>query len=238
MNFIGVDACKKGWFAVSINYSVESCEIGIFETFGKLWDSIRGKALILVDIPIGLPENSKRQCDVQARKLLKERASSVFPVPCRQAVYAATYEKACMINQKRLGVKLSVQTWNITGKILEVDDLLCKNKKARQSIRESHPEICFRALAGGRPMAHYKKNEQGFSERRNLLKSVNPATEKIADFALDGFLRKDLARDDILDAIVLAVSASAGIKALVSIPNNPPRDAMGLPMEITYSNPN
>ena len=235
MQYIGVDACKKGWFAVSIN-PVEGCEIGIFETFGDLWNSFQGKALVLVDIPIGLPDSGKRQCDVEARKLLKERASSVFPVPCRLAIYAPTYEKACRINQKTLGVKLSVQTWNIVGKIREVDDLLCKNNKARQRVRESHPEICFRALADGRPMVHYKKKGRGFSERLKLLKSVNPAAERIANFAINGFLRKDLARDDILDAIVLAVSASAGVDSLVSIPDNPARDAMGLPMEITYSN--
>jgi predicted RNase H-like nuclease len=238
MNYIGVDACKKGWFAVSINPPGAGCKIGLFETFGDLWNSIQGKVLVLVDIPIGLPDSGKRQCDVEARKLLKKRASSVFPVPCRQALDAATYNAACRINQKWLGVKLSVQTWNIAGKIREVDDLLCKNRKARQCVRESHPEICFRALAGGRPMVHYKKRDRGFSERLNLLKSVHPITEKITQFAINGFLRKDLARDDILDAIALAVSASAGVNALVSIPDNPPRDVMGLPMEITYSNVN
>lgn len=116
MNYIGVDACKKGWFAVSLG-EYNDWEIGIYETIGGLWDACQGKTLILIDIPIGLPENGKRRCDVGARKLLKERASSVFPVPCRQAICAATYKEACRINQKMIGVKLSVQTWNITGKI-------------------------------------------------------------------------------------------------------------------------
>jgi predicted RNase H-like nuclease len=233
MKYIGVDACKKGWFAVSIN-PVERCEIGIFETFGDLWNSLKGNALILVDIPIGLSDSGKRRCDVEARKRLKKRAASVFPVPCRQAIQADTYKLACRINQKILGVKLSVQTWNIADKIREVDDLLCSDGKARQYIRESHPEICFWALAGGRPMAHYKKTGRGFAERLNLLKGITPAAEKIANYAINEFLRKDLARDDIIDAIVLAVSASAGMNALASIPANPPSDTMGLPMEITY----
>ena len=46
-------------------------------------------------------------------------------------------------------------------------------------------------------------------------KKIYPQTEAIVDNALQQFRRKDLARDDILDAIVL-------------------RDNKGLPMEIVY----
>ena len=155
-------------------------------------------------------------------------------MPCRQAIYATTYRKACRINQKTLGVKISVQTWNIAGKIREVDDFLINDEKARRCARESHPEICFWALAGGCPMAHYKKTDQGFAERLRLLKKVNPATELIINAALENYPRKYLARDDILDAIAMAISASAGREALVSIPKKPPRDSKGLPMEIVY----
>jgi predicted RNase H-like nuclease len=190
--------------------------------------------LILIDIPIGLPDNGIRECDVEARKLLKKRAASVFPVPCRQAIHADTYKKACRINKKILGVMLSVQTWNISGKILEVDDLLCKNEKARRCVRESHPEICFWALAGQRPMTYYKKSDRGFAERLKLLKRINPETEIILKSAMKRFLRKDLARDDILDAIALGISAATGKKSLNTIPKNPPRDVVGLPMEIVY----
>jgi predicted RNase H-like nuclease len=234
MKYIGVDACRKGWFAVSMGPN-NVWEIGIFDSIGDLLNACQRNALILIDIPIGLPDNGKRKCDVEARKILKKRAASVFPVPCRQAIHADTYKKACRINQKILGVKLSMQTWNISEKIREVDDLLCSNDKARRSMRESHPEICLWALADQRPMTHYKKSNRGFAERRKLLKRINPATEKIVNSAMQRFLRKDLARDDILDAIVLGISAASGKKSLDTIPKNPPRDAVGLPMEIVYS---
>ena len=233
MQFIGIDACKKGWFAVSIATD-KRFTIGIFETIADFWNSLKSNALILIDIPIGLPVGGKRQCDVEARGLLQKRAFSVFPVPCRQAIHATGYQKACKINQKILGVKLSVQTWNIAGKIREVDDLLRKNKKARRCVRESHPEVCFWALAGGSPMSHYKKSERGFTDRFNLLKQINPATAFIVDTAREEFPRKYLARDDILDATALAVTAKGGVNALASIPENPPRDSLGLPMEIVY----
>ncbi|MEW6348758.1 MAG: DUF429 domain-containing protein [Thermodesulfobacteriota bacterium] len=41
-----------------------------------------------VDIPIGLRDHGpERSCDLEARRLLGIRRSSVFPVPCRSAVY-------------------------------------------------------------------------------------------------------------------------------------------------------
>jgi predicted RNase H-like nuclease len=234
MKYIGVDACRKGWFAVSID-SDQAWKTDIFESIGELWRTYQCNDLILIDIPIGMPENDKRQCDVEARKLLRMRASSVFPAPCRRAIHADSYKEACRINQKSLGTKLSVQTWNIVGKIREVDDLLSVNKKTRHCLRESHPEICFWALAGQQPMAFYKKTEQGFTERLRLLKKSFPPTQKIVGAAMQKFLRKDLARDDILDALALAVTAVSGRKLIVTIPEHPPRDAMGLPMEVVFA---
>ncbi|GAH18379.1 unnamed protein product, partial [marine sediment metagenome] len=52
--------------------------------------------------------------------------------------------------------------------------------------------------------------------------------------ALDQFLRKDLTRDDILDALVLAVSAGFSSKSIKTVPLNPPRDPKGLPMQIVF----
>jgi predicted RNase H-like nuclease len=50
------------------------------------------------------------------------------------------------------------------------------------------------------------------------------------------FLRKDLAQDDILDALVLAVTALSQPQSVVTFPSNPPHDGMQLPMEIVYTN--
>ena len=48
------------------------------------------------------------------------------------------------------------------------------------------------------------------------------------------FLRKDLAKDDILDALVLAVTASYPSEKLVTFPPNPHHDEKQLRMEIAY----
>ncbi|MGD2187627.1 MAG: DUF429 domain-containing protein, partial [Desulfobacterales bacterium] len=206
MNFVGVDACKIGWFAVALDRR-DNWKIDIFETIGDFWKSFQKATLILIDIPIGLPDRGKRECDTQTRKILRQRASSVFPVPCREVLQAKTYKQACHINKHQLGVQLSIQTWNISAKIFDVDRLMRRNKDARHRMRESHPELCFWALGGGRPMIYSKKSAQGFSERYSILNTIYPQTRTILHQSLDRFLRKDLANDDILDAIALAISA-------------------------------
>ena len=52
MNFVGVDGCPKGWFAVSIHEN-DHYEINIFDHIETLWQEFKKSALILVDIPIG-----------------------------------------------------------------------------------------------------------------------------------------------------------------------------------------
>ena len=88
MIYVGVDGCKAGWFSVLLSDN-NYWEIDIFPDIKALWDNYRDSSLILLDIPIGLRENSniERLCDLEARKRLGKRRSSVFPVPCRQAVY-------------------------------------------------------------------------------------------------------------------------------------------------------
>ena len=48
------------------------------------------------------------------------------------------------------------------------------------------------------------------------------------------FPRKSLAKDDILDALVLAVTAAYPSKSMLTLPENPPTDARQLAMEIVY----
>jgi predicted RNase H-like nuclease len=80
-----VDACKKGWFAITLDRR-GNWDIGIFQTVVDFWSAFRNVSLILIDIPIGLPYSGKRRCDTETRKLLGRRASDVFPVPCRKAL--------------------------------------------------------------------------------------------------------------------------------------------------------
>jgi len=236
LKYAGVDGCRKGWFLVSIDEHCLNFSFAIFGDIKTLWLTTQQCERILIDIPIGLSNSKPRLCDVFARKLLHTRGSSVFPTPTRNAVYASNYEDAKGINFKLSGKKISQQAWNISRKIREVDEFLAASHDAHGKIRESHPEICFWALAGGKPMAFPKKSEQGIKERLQLLQTHCQIAEAIFLEAKQKYLRKDLALDDILDAIVLAITAASPIETIGAIPEIPERDDRNIAMEIVYTN--
>ena len=232
--FVGVDGCRAGWFAIGLE-AEGNWQVDVFPEVSSLWNHHRQASLILIDIPIGLKAEGRaeRRCDPQVRKLLGPRRSSVFPAPCRRAIYASSYQEACDINQQLTGKRLSVENWNIIPKIREMDSLLSEDISARDRIREIHPELCFWGLAG-RPMQHAKKRNEGLSERTQLLQSIYPQTVDIIAHALSTYRRKDVARDDILDALAAAVTGLMGKQNLTSIPQEPEFDKRGLRMEMVY----
>lgn len=223
---LGIDGCRGGWAVVRLGdgppeASVHDDLAGIERAHGRV-------AAALIDMPIGLPQTKDaRCCDALARRLLGPRRASVFPVPCREAVYAPDYASACERNLLRLGRRLSRQSWNICRRIAEVDSYL--HRGGGLPLVESHPELCFAALQGA-PMAIAKRSVAGRRERLSLLVEHLPG-------ALDWFaeanrrFRRLLAPDDLLDALVLAVSAG---EPLTRVPDRPPRDARGLPMAIAF----
>ncbi|HRL13010.1 MAG TPA: DUF429 domain-containing protein [Aggregatilineales bacterium] len=227
--WVGVDACRRGWFAVHIDAD-GTADFTLFDTFGVLWDAYRKADRILVDVPIGLPEDALREADAQGRALLKARRSSVFQVPVRAAVYALTYADASEQNFAAVGRRLSRQTWNITHSIRDVDGLLRITEAARARVMESHPEIVFWRLAG-HEMRFNKKLPPGHSERLEALKVHFPAAPDLYEAALKAHRRSDVARDDILDALALAIAARGELR---SVPETPPRDRHGLPMRIVF----
>ena len=238
--FVGVDGCKAGWFAVVIDAD-GGFDSSIFEDIGALWNAHRDASAILIDIPIGLNSagNLTRSCDAAARNALKPlRYSSIFTAPCRETLSATSYEAACRINQSICGKKISQQAWNIAPKIREVDDFLQTTTHARDILRETHPEICFWALNHYRPMKHPKKRGEGLSERLELLQKMYPQSREIYMTALDSYPRKELARDDILDALVNAVTATRLDTFGATLPEVPLKDARGLTMEMVYARVN
>lgn len=233
--FVGADGCHAGWFAVAIREDGK-WETGVFEDVESLWKKYRRASVILLDIPIGLRDGGtlERLCDKRARKLLGgKRGSAVFPAPCRKATRERAYREASRANKDTTGRGLSRQTWSIIPKIKEVDELLSQDNSARRRVREIHPEICFWALAC-HPMQHSKKTREGYLERMEVLRSVYPRTDELLTDALAKCRRKDVARDDILDALSAAVTATVGKEKLVSLPEPPERDSRGLPMQMVY----
>ncbi|MDO9536147.1 MAG: DUF429 domain-containing protein [Bacillota bacterium] len=231
MTYIGVDGCKAGWFSVELSENGNH-GFSVHGTFESLWNYYINAAIILVDIPIGLPYGpQERNCDLKARQLLgKPRSSSVFPTPCREAVQAKSYNEASVISRQITNRGLSWQAWNISNKIYEVDNILQINSTARKIVREVHPEVLFWALNGHQSMQHHKSKAVGFSERLSVIEAHFPNAATI----VSAVNCPGVAKDDIVDALAAAVTAYRSGGNLLNIPEEPQQDLIGLPMEMVY----
>lgn len=235
MKYFGIDGCRGGWFYVGIDEKNEYC-FGIISNIESILEITKEAQLVLIDIPIGLRENEKleRLCDLEARKVLRKRSSSVFPTPSRLAIKCDQYFKASQINFQCTGRKLSKQSFSIAKKIEEVDRLF-DSTSLQTKYREMHPEVCFWALNNKTPIEFSKGKSNGFQERKFILKKFYPYSEKLIEGAMQKYLRKDLAKDDIIDALIGAVSATF-YPNIISLPSEPELDRKGLKMEIVYPN--
>jgi predicted RNase H-like nuclease len=233
MTYFGLDGCKTGWLIFSIKEHDEF-SYRVIASIEELKNHLTSTDKVLIDIPIGLRTSGaqERLCDMGARKLLDKRRSSVFPAPSRLTLNATNYQEASEINRKNCGRGLSQQSFAILPKIKEVDEFLLA-EGSKYNIREMHPEVCFWALNGGRPMNYNKKKAEGFDERLTLLRKYAPKIDKVVDEMLHTYKRKEVAKDDILDAAVGAVTLRYA-KELKTIPEHPEVDDNGVKMEMVY----
>ncbi len=148
---------------------------------------------------------------------------------------AAEYSDAKDLSVIAIGKKLSKQAFNIINKIREVNNYLLSSQNAGYTIREIHPELCFWGLNKRQPMKHSKKCSAGFEERLTLLENHLSNGRDLTNRALIKFKRSDVAKDDILDALVGMVVASTFDNKLKTLPATPQLDSRGIPMEIVYT---
>lgn len=252
MTVVGVDGCSAGWFAIRVEDDfADDPTTATFPSMRLLLDAWGDASLVLIDIPIGLPdaERPSRRADLEARKVLgRPRASSVFPAPGRAAITRLrssgpdSYKACSEANRRELGTKkgMSQQAYGILPKIADIDELLLSDDAARTKIREVHPEVCFWGLNGQRPMAHKKKDAFGLRERLDLIAGLLPWAASVYEDTLSQYLRARVGRDDILDAMAAAATAIPDhplLSDLRSVPSDPQKDAHGLPMEMLYRLP-
>jgi len=234
--YLGLDGCRGGWAVARIESHKDSVHLSIARTLESLRVNLLCSPRAFIDIPIGLKNGgaAERDCDSEARKVMASRKSSVFRVPVRSAVYAASYREALSLQRRQTGYGISIQAWNIAAKIRETDLFLRRDKKKPGNIFESHPELCFAALKG-RPLSHSKKTAAGSSERIRILAQWLPEVKKRMAEALALHPRSVVLLDDILDACVLALSARRSVEnGLRILPPHAPLDRCGLPMRIVY----
>lgn len=235
---IGADGCVgvsgEAWAAVRL-FADGRCEVAWFANTIDLCHACRTATLILLDVPIGLPDAGGRLADAMARDMIGPRRSSVFPAPERWLLECDDLRKADQEKARRTGrrVKVQRQMWNIVPRIRAVDNLLRDEPAARRLVREAHPELCAAMLAG-HCMQHSKKDARGQAERLAIVERFVPGVRELVD-KLRVF--RGVSTDDAIDAMLCAVTA-AGIwdlpTSLRMIPVQTELDAHGLPMEMVY----
>ena len=148
MRVVGVDGCP-GAGSRSTTTPGRALAPQVHPSFPELLAAYPDAACVGVDTPIGLAEGEPRRCDVESRRVLGPRRSSVFPAPDPRVVTAPTYERALERARSLTGAGISKQAQAIYPKVLEVNWTLTPALQGR--VVEVHPEVSLWALAGGRP---------------------------------------------------------------------------------------
>lgn len=220
----GADGCRTGW-VVCRRDANGALDVRVVKT---LAEACEGLSILAVDMPIGFVDAPRpaRQCEVEARKLMPGKASSVFPTPCRPALACATHAEANALS-KTLGVGINQQTFHLFPKMREVDELLCSQPRLKRIVYEAHPELAFARMNGGKPVLSKKRQPDGYAERRRLLAKHG--------FPCPVNRLSGAARDDILDAIAVCRTALLITeKKATRLGPVKVRDSRGLPMNIWF----
>lgn len=228
---VGIDWMKPYWLAAEI--CGNEISVRKLAHISEINNHFLYADAVMIDIPVGLPENNTEDVarpDREARGILPaNRKSTIFPVPCRQAIAMDDYADASAENERILGRKLTSQSHGFSKMIRQVDEFLMSDTQWQNRLMESHPEVAFQLLNQGKGLQHSKHTEAGIAERVSILQSYG--IDPMPVFA--AFSAKQY--EDILDAVCLAVTAKLGCeKGFQTIPENPVCDSRGLKMQMVF----
>jgi len=188
MRVAGVDAALGGWIAVLLEDG-RFLDAGVFDDFKALMKGIGDVEAIGVDVPIGLPQEGRRQADIDARAFVGVRRSSVFWAPPRGVFDEPDY---AAVRARYSGI--SSQSWALRRAILDVEGF-----EDDPRVHEVHPEVSFRALAG-QELPFPKRSWNGLQLRLKLLHEAGIELPPELDIGR-------VPADDVIDAAVVAWTA-------------------------------
>jgi predicted RNase H-like nuclease len=228
--YVGIDGAKKGWAVASWNPATKFLEFGF----------VPEQALVLelcvfaaIDIPIGLLDSGKRECDVVAQKRLGlcGKSSSLFPIPPRPLVEIVSKKESCELAEALSISKPSPFAFALFPKIRTIDKMLRESPNLNVKVVETHPELAFAIHGAGRKLFG-KKTIRGCFSRLDIIREVWPEF-KLTDIEFIEKIEPQLVFDDAVDALMsLVVSIRAHRGDAQGFPEVPQLDSKGLRVQI------
>ena len=209
MPVAGIDGTKDGWVAIVLEdgrFAGDFLCRPVESDFGAVADA----SVLAIDVPIGF---GPRRADVAARTFLSGAASTVFATPPRELLEQPFGP----------GLGVSAQSHALGPRIFHVTELARSDPR----LHEVHPEVSFRAMNGGLPLAHRKKSAGGALERFALLRQHGielEALEQVGSAPLD----------DVLDAAAAAWTAQRLAAGTAGSLPDPPELVDGSAIAIWY----
>lgn len=216
---LGVDATRTGWLGALLDPTGHGTpHLFVAASLPDLLEQAGAVAVVAVTVPLGLPDQGRREADVQTRRFLGEQGSSVLTTPVRDAVYATSHGEANSLNRQGGGSGVSSQAWELRRRIQELDAWVRQDLPAL--VVETHPEAAFATLAGA-PLQTRRRSGEGATERRALLATGGVYVPTTAPHGVG--------TDDLLDACAAAWSAHRVKNGEAStFPEDPQRHSDGI----------
>jgi predicted RNase H-like nuclease len=238
MRVTGVDACKRGWVAVTLEAASPPAlaAVRMHESLPGALDDGPGSTparIVGIDMPLGLLDSGWRDADRIARSLLGPRRSSVFAIPPRPVWAQASYQAANQRCRELTGQGFSIQAWGLRPKLLEANEYL---QTCGHPMYEVHPELAFGAMAGA-PLPYSKHTAPGRDLRRELLAAAGiilpVAAARVAPAVAPRVPAPPVT--DTLDAAAVAWSAwRIATGEAVVLPDPPQLGSQGREITIRY----
>lgn len=220
MRVVGVDGCRGGWLAAIADAS----------RVRWLWSAdiatllVEPADAVAIDIPIGLPDRGRRDCDLAARRRLGRRGVTVFPAPVRAVLDCTSYADARAVLAALGGPSMSAQAYGILRAVRQVDTAVTPADEPR--VVEAHPELAFAMINGGPALAP-KRTPLGRDQRLGALRPVWPGVAELVAAA-----PYPARADDALDALACAWVARRWAAGEATVLGGNTRDSHGLTMRI------
>lgn len=167
---LGLAATRSGWVGAhleSTGHGTPTALVG--STLEEIVHAAGPVTVVAVDVPVGLPDDSRRAADAELRRFLGPQAAAVLGTPVREALYAPSYGEANRINRERQGSGVSRQAYDVRRQIMEVDAWVRHDHDHR--VVEVNGEASLAQAAEG-PIASRRVSAEGTSERREVLARV------------------------------------------------------------------